>query len=105
MKFVVTRKIHNANVFLMTLFLGSTGILFSLPLFLIFEDWNTIIPKNTTECFLVLGLLGAFAAIFSINSALKRDEAGPIALVRTLDVIFAFLLQFLFLNVVPDFLR
>ena len=91
-------------LFRSTLCLGLMGIVVSLPLYLIFEDWGSVIPKDMSEWFLVAGLFGAFCD-GSIVTALKPENAGPVALVRSLDVLFAFILQFQFLDIVPDLLR
>ena len=40
-----------------------------------------------------------------ITLALQYEEAGPIALCRTCDVIFSFVWQFAFLGIVPDLFR
>lgn len=105
MKFVVTRKIKDTHFLAMTFFLGFTGTVVSLPLFLAFEDASSIIPTSEKSLFLELGLLSGFGAVASINLALKLEDAGVVALVRSCDVIAAFMLQFIFLGVVPDLLR
>ncbi|XP_037035856.1 solute carrier family 35 member G1-like [Bradysia coprophila] len=101
-KFAVTRKIKETHYLLMTLFLGGCGFLISFPLFLAFEDISSIVPKRWEDYVLVGGLLSAFFSIACINLALKNEDAGPVALIRSCDVIFAFLFQYIFLSVVPD---
>jgi drug/metabolite transporter (DMT)-like permease len=107
MKLVVTRAIKTANFLTMTAILGGCGLLMlmSLPLFLLFEEHDLIAPKTMEDALLVSGLLLAFCSIACINLALKLENAGPVTLIRSCDVIFAFLLQFIFLGVVPDLLR
>ncbi|CAL8099587.1 unnamed protein product [Orchesella dallaii] len=51
-----------------------------------------------------IGLLSCGSQMFLIF-ALKCDNAGPIALVKTTDVVFAFLWQMIFVQVFPDILR
>lgn len=104
-KFAITRKIKETHFLLMTLFLGGCGLLISLPLFLAFEELSSIVPKELNEFLLVAGLTSAFASIACINLALKNEDAGPVSLIRSCDVIFAFLFQFIFLSVIPDALR
>lgn len=89
----------------MTLFLGGCGFLISFPLFLAFEDFESIVPKRWEEVLLVAGLMSAFCSIAFINLALKNEDAGPVSLIRSCDVIFAFLFQYIFLSVIPDTLR
>jgi len=105
MKFVVTRKIKSAHFLTMTFFLGSLGLFISLPFFLIFEDITTLIETSGKGLWLRLGLLSAFCAVASINLALKMEDAGLVALIRSCDVIFAFILQYFVLGVTPDLLR
>lgn len=89
----------------MTLFLGGCGFLISFPLFLAFEDFTSIVPKQWNEFLLVAGMMSAFSAIACINLALKNEDAGPVSLIRSCDVIFAFIFQYIFLGVIPDTLR
>lgn len=105
MKFVVTRKIKDTHFLAMTFFLGFAGTVASLPLFFIFESPSSLIPTTAMGGLLEVGLLSAFGAVASINLALKIEDAGVVALVRSCDVICAFMLQFIFLGVVPDLLR
>lgn len=104
-KFAVTRKIKETHYLLMTLFLGGCGFVISFLLFLAFEDFTSIIPKQWEEYLLVGGLVSAFLSIACINLALKNEDAGPVSLIRSCDVIFAFLFQYVFLAVIPDTLR
>lgn len=104
-KFAITRKIKETHYLLMTLFLGGCGFLISFPLFLAFEDFESIVPKRWEEVLLVAGLMSAFCSIAFINLALKNEDAGPVSLIRSCDVIFAFLFQYIFLSVIPDTLR
>jgi drug/metabolite transporter (DMT)-like permease len=89
----------------MTFFLGLFGVVISLPLFLIFEELNSLVPSTVDGLLLRLGLFSGFCAVASINLALKMEMAGLVALIRSCDVIFAFLLQYVFLDEAPDLLR
>lgn len=89
----------------MTLTVGLVGVFLSLPLFLIFEEWDSIIPVYAEAMAMTMSFLMAFCAMGSIFLALKMENAGLVALVRSCDVIFAFLLQYIFLGVEPDLLR
>lgn len=104
-KFAITRKIKEVHFLLMTLFLGGCGLIISVPLFLAFEEPSTIVPKSWEECALMAGLISAFFSIAFINLALKNEDAGPVSLIRSCDVIFAFLFQYIVLSVIPDMLR
>lgn len=55
-------------------------------------------------------LAGGIAAVGLINQvamnlALQCEQANPVAVTRTMDFIFAFVLQFFVLGVVPDLFR
>ena len=51
--------------------------------------------------YVVLPML-VFLGQFTLTLALKFENAGPVALVRTTDVLFSFCWQFIFLGVIPD---
>ena len=94
-----TRKVH----FSYTMLVGSTwGFCQSVIAASAFNamEW----PRSTKDLILAFGLLPIFlcSAQFSIIMALKFDGAGPVSLVRALEVIFAFSLQIIFLGVMPD---
>ena len=51
-----------------------------------------------------------FFYVFPLNNrqivlilALKAEQTGPVSLVRTLDIIFGFIWQFIFWQILPDF--
>jgi drug/metabolite transporter (DMT)-like permease len=100
--FATMRKIKQVHYLLMTAFLGGCGLLITLPIFLIKEDFSSLFPETMSNGLLLIGLLAAFFAITCNNIALQLENAGIVALVRSFDVIFAFLLQFIFLGQAPD---
>lgn len=51
-----------------------------------------------------IGLLSCGSQLFLIF-ALKCDNAGPVALMKTSDIIFAFLWQMVFIQIFPDYIR
>jgi len=60
-------------------------------------------PQSLLEVGLIFAT--AFLAFFAqtcLTLALKYEEAGPVSLVRTTEILFAFMWQFLLLGVVPD---
>ncbi len=64
------------------------------------------VPEGTKEI-LLMSALGLLALVGSscIVFALKFEEAGTVSVVRMADVLYSFLFQFIFLNVVPDVYR
>jgi uncharacterized metal-binding protein len=64
------------------------------------------VPQGLNDYLLTFGVAGlSFVGQMSIVLALKFEQAGPVALIRSCDVIFGFLLQFVFLDVIPDLWR
>ena len=64
------------------------------------------IPNSVTEVILIFTTaLLAFFAQTCITLALKYDQAGPVSLIRTSEILFAFLWQLIFLGVSPDLFR
>ncbi|CAL8144799.1 unnamed protein product [Orchesella dallaii] len=62
-------------------------------------------PKTLEEVGLLLATAAlAFSAVTCLTLALKYEQAGPVALVRTIEVVFAFLWQYIFLDVQPGML-
>lgn len=60
-------------------------------------------PADPWEWILALGLiLFTYAGQTALILALKFEEAGPVSLIQTTDVVFAFLWQLIFLGVYPD---
>ncbi len=50
---------------------------------------------------LLVGLL-SFVHLLLVAESLQLEDAGPAALVRNADIVYAFILQFLFLGVKPE---
>jgi len=67
------------------------------------------LPTRNSDMKEIIYLCGlavlTFFAQSSIIIALKLEQAGPVSIVQSCDVIFAFLWQFVFLNVIPDYFR
>jgi len=89
---------------LISLCLSLWGVTQCLVLSLILEVLQ--IPQETSEIFLII----ATAVLYFVGQALltlalQVEDAGPVALVRTCEVVFAFMWQFLFLDVIPDVYR
>jgi hypothetical protein len=71
--------------------------------------WGFDVMEFPTETMDILkacaiGLLSCGSQLFLIF-ALKCDNAGPVALVKTSDVLFAFLWQMVFIQIFPDLIR
>lgn len=64
------------------------------------------VPESTEHWALAIALgLLAFLGQSMFTMALKYEDAGPIALIRTSEVIFTFIWQIVFLAEIPDSFR
>lgn len=101
---LIMRKIRKTHFALMMLVGGLWGIFEAGVLAVIMGVFT--LPKNSTDFSLIVGLaLLTFLGQTCFVLAVKYENAGPLAIARTTEAIFAFLWQFLFLDVVPDFVR
>ena len=92
------REIHYITAMVV---IGLTGMSESLA-FVLLKDGITV-TRGVQDTLLLLGVvLISFSGQLGIILGLKFEQAGPVALTRTCDAVFAFLFQFLFLGVVPD---
>jgi drug/metabolite transporter (DMT)-like permease len=101
---VFVRYLREAHVALILFAVGFLQLLQNTTIAMILG----VFDLNFDSYHLMLaGLLGlvSFIGQMSLTLALKCEQAGLFAIVRTCDVIFAFILQFLFLGVVPDVFR
>lgn len=102
--FVVLRMLASVHFSLTTF---SCGFIGSLEALLLCSVANTFeIPHGLHDWILVLTIAFMyFVGQTFLTLALQLEDAGPVALVRSCDVIFAYVWQYLFLNVVPDLFR
>ena len=64
------------------------------------------LPRTGLDWILAVSLaVLAFAGQSFFTQALKYEEAGPVSLIRTSEVIFTFIWQAIFLSVAPDIFR
>jgi drug/metabolite transporter (DMT)-like permease len=102
--YTVLRYIRKVHYSVTTFFLGVWGTVEMLILALMFDALS--VPKGMEEIGLVCGLASlTFLGQCAIVLAMKAEQAGPVALVRTFDVIFGFFLQIIVLGMMPDALR
>jgi len=99
--FVILRYLREVNYAIVTTFFGLWGTGQSLVLAVIVGRLE--LPQGMGDWGLALGLAGVtFVGQMCQTLASKFETAGTVSLCRTMDVVFAFLWQFLFLGVVPD---
>ncbi|CAL8104295.1 unnamed protein product [Orchesella dallaii] len=98
---IVTRSIRAVHFTVLTLVVGIVGVIQSFALIYFVGEFN--MPGELFDSLFVagVGILSFLGQIFTVF-ALKFENAGPVSLVRSCDVIFGFLFQFVFLQVAPD---
>ncbi|XP_051969088.1 solute carrier family 35 member G1-like [Xyrauchen texanus] len=98
---VILRKIgKSVHYYLSVWYYAVLGLIECIIVLFILDDWT--IPSCGWDrwTLMAIGLLGIAGQTFLIK-ALQIEKAGPVALMKTIDVVLAFILQFLFLNRKP----
>uniref|UniRef100_A0A8C8RXT2 Solute carrier family 35 member G1 n=1 Tax=Pelusios castaneus TaxID=367368 RepID=A0A8C8RXT2_9SAUR len=99
--FVILRKMgKSVHYFLSIWYYAVIGLIECIVALFIIDEWT--LPYCGIDRFLLIliGLLGLGGQIF-LTKALQIEKAGPVAIMKTMDVVFAFILQILFLNHLP----
>uniref|UniRef100_A0A4X2LXW0 Solute carrier family 35 member G1 n=2 Tax=Vombatus ursinus TaxID=29139 RepID=A0A4X2LXW0_VOMUR len=98
---VILRKVGKSVHYLLNIwYYVVIGLLESIIVLIVVGDWR--LPHcGIDRLFLVLiGLFGLGGQIF-LTKAVQVEKAGPVAIMKTMDIVFAFLLQIIFLNKMP----
>ncbi|XP_051523172.1 solute carrier family 35 member G1-like isoform X1 [Myxocyprinus asiaticus] len=98
---VILRKIgKSVHYYLSVWYYAVLGLIECVIVLFILDEWT--IPSCGWDrwTLMAVGLLGIAGQTF-LTKALQIEKAGPVALMRTMDVVLAFILQFLFLNRKP----
>ncbi|XP_072481711.1 solute carrier family 35 member G1 [Notamacropus eugenii] len=98
---VILRKVGKSVHYLLNIwYYVVIGLVESVIVLAVLGDWR--LPHcGLDRLFLVLiGLFGLGGQIF-LTKAVQVEKAGPVAIMRTMDVVFAFLLQIIFLHKIP----
>ncbi|XP_051779718.1 solute carrier family 35 member G1 isoform X2 [Erpetoichthys calabaricus] len=99
--FVVLRKMGmSVHYYLSVWYYAVVGFIQCMIVLVIIQDWSLPFCGIDRWLLILIGLLGVCGQTL-ITKALQHEKAGPVALVRTVDVVFAFILQFIFLNQSP----
>ncbi|KAI4889160.1 hypothetical protein NFI96_022742, partial [Prochilodus magdalenae] len=99
---VILRKMgKNVHYYLSVWYYAMLGFIECVIVLFIIDEWA--IPSCGWDrwALMAIGVLGVAGQTF-LTKALQIEKAGPVALVRTMNVVFAFVLQFLFLNRKPS---
>ena len=101
--FVLTRRIGLKQHFLVNIFYPSLFGSMFVPIIMLSNGEHIIIPQCWKSLLygLVVGLSGLIGLVL-LALALKLEDAGPLVLIRNLDIIYAFLLQCFFMGIPPS---
>ena len=100
---IVTRKLRKVHFALQMLVFGLVVIVHAVVMKFLVEGAFVRIPTGLYDSLLIAGVAGfSFLGQSTNILATKFEQAGLVALLRSNEVVFSFLLQFLFLGVVPD---
>jgi len=101
---VALRWLRPVDYVVVTFFYGLYGV---IECFIFSAATNTLEPPQTGMDWLLASALAtmAFLGQACFTMALKFEDAGPISLIRTLEVPFTFLWQIVFLAEFPDLWR
>jgi drug/metabolite transporter (DMT)-like permease len=104
---VFQRYLREVHFSLVSLSSGIWGVLQCTVLAFTFGVFE--LPDQNSDPKVIIYLSGlAFLTFFAqsfIVLALKFEQAGPVSITQSCDVIFAFMWQFVFLSVIPDYFR
>ncbi|CAL8125842.1 unnamed protein product [Orchesella dallaii] len=98
---ILMRKIRRTHFALMMLVGGTWGVFEAGMLAVIMGVFT--FPNSSTDIGLIVALMFlTFLGQTCFVLAVKYENAGPLAIARTSESIYAFLWQFLFLGIIPD---
>uniref|UniRef100_A0A8D0C497 Solute carrier family 35 member G1 n=1 Tax=Salvator merianae TaxID=96440 RepID=A0A8D0C497_SALMN len=99
--FVILRKMgKSVHYFLSIWYYAVIGLIVCIVALFVMDAWS--LPNCGLDRFLLIliGLFGLGGQIF-LTKALQIEKAGPVAIMKTMDVVFAFIFQIIFLNHIP----
>ncbi|KAL2302961.1 hypothetical protein Nmel_010415, partial [Mimus melanotis] len=98
---VILRKVgKSVHYFLSIWYYAVIGLVGCVIALFVLNEWRLPHCGRDRVFLILIGLLGLGGQIF-LTKALQIEKAGPVSIMRTMDVVFAFILQVLFLNHLP----
>ncbi|XP_042719300.1 LOW QUALITY PROTEIN: solute carrier family 35 member G1 [Lagopus leucura] len=98
---VILRKVgKSVHYFLSIWYYAVIGLIGCVIALFVMNEWRLPYCGKDRVFLILIGILGLGGQIF-LTKALQIEKAGPVAIMRTMDVVFAFILQILFLNHLP----
>ncbi|KAM4526973.1 solute carrier family 35 member G1 isoform 1-T1 [Fundulus diaphanus] len=99
--FVVLRKMgKSVHYYLSVWYYAVIGLIESLITVSILGEWKLPFCGRDRWILMLIAILGIAGQTF-LTKALQLEKAGPVALMRTVDVVLAFFFQFVFFNRAP----
>ncbi|KAK2503772.1 hypothetical protein MC885_016468 [Smutsia gigantea] len=101
MTLVILRKMgKSVDYFLSIWYYVILGLIESIIVLFVLGEWRLPYCGLDRLFLILIGLFGLGGQVF-ITKAIQIEKAGPVALMRTMDVVFAFIFQIIFFNDVP----
>ncbi|KAI5271888.1 Solute Carrier Family 35 Member G1 [Manis pentadactyla] len=101
MTLVILRKMgKSVDYFLSIWYYVILGLVESIIVLFVLGEWSLPYCGLDRLFLILIGLSGLGGQVF-ITKAVQIEKAGPVALMRTMDVVFAFIFQIIFFNDVP----
>lgn len=98
---VILRKMgKSVHYYLSVWYYAVLGLIECIVVLLVLGEWKMPGCGWDRWTLMAIGVLGIAGQTF-LTKALQIEKAGPVALMRTIDVVLAFILQFLFLHRTP----
>ncbi|GAA6097850.1 solute carrier family 35 member G1 [Tachysurus ichikawai] len=98
---VILRKMgKNVHYYLAVWYYALLGFIECIVVLFVIDEWAVPSCGWDRWNLMAIGVLGIGGQTF-LTKALQVEKAGPVALMRTTDVVLAFILQFFFLNRTP----
>ncbi|XP_030018993.1 solute carrier family 35 member G1 [Sphaeramia orbicularis] len=99
--FVVLRKIgKSAHYYLSVWYYAVIGLMECIITLSVLGEWKLPSCGRDRWLLMLIAVLGIAGQSF-LTKALQIEKAGPVALMRTVDVVLAFIFQFIFFNRAP----
>lgn len=98
---IVIRKMgKSVHYFLSIWYYSSVGTILSVCAVSVIQEWNLPFCGKDRAFLILIGLLGVGGQAF-LTKALQIEKAAPVALMKTMEVVLAFVFQYFFLNRSP----
>ncbi|XP_047558009.1 solute carrier family 35 member G1 isoform X2 [Lutra lutra] len=98
---VILRKMgKSVDYFLSIWYYVILGLLESIIILFIIGEWSLPYCGLDRLFLILIGLFGLGGQVF-LTKAIQIEKAGPVAIMKTMDVVFAFIFQIIFFNDVP----